>query len=121
MRIDTLFLQIGAADLGRLRYQIPEIRRQAPLLQRGQHHAVSGRAERHGDVLAFEVRQFVERRILVNNDAVAAADHVVGDDRDELRFILGGLSGGAVHHQRIVAHHADLDVVGHHAVGDRRT
>ena len=120
MRVDAFFLQIGGADFRRLRHQVPEIGRQSALLQRRQHHAVRGRAERHRHVLALEVGEFVERRVLVDDDAVAAADRVVGDDGDELRFVLGGLPGGAVHHQRIVAHHADLDVVGHHAVGDRR-
>jgi len=81
---------------------------------------VRGGAERHRYILAFEIAEFVERRVLVDDDAVAAADGVIGDDRDELRFVLGGLPGGAIHHQRVVAHHADLDVVGHHAVGDGR-
>ena len=120
MRVDAFFLQVGAAYFRRLRHQIPEVRRQSALLQRRQHHAVRGRTKRHRHVLALEVGEFVERRVLVDNDAVAATHRVVGDDGDELRFVLGGLPRGAVHHQRIVAHHADLDVVGHHAVGDRR-
>ncbi len=45
----------------------------------------------------------------------------VGRDRDEpaLAFRIA-LEGEAVHHQRIVAHHAELKLVRHHAVGDRR-
>jgi hypothetical protein len=84
MRVDALFLQVGGTDLRRLRNQIPEIRRQAALLQRGQHHAVRGGAVRHREVLALEIGELVERRVLVDDDAVAAAEGVIGDDGDQL-------------------------------------
>jgi hypothetical protein len=116
----ALFLQVGGSDLGRLTGEVPEILRPAALLHGLQHHAVRRRAERHRDELAFEVRELVVRRVLVHHHAVAAAEGVVGDDGDELRLVLVRLPGRAVHQQRVIAHHADVDLVRHHAVGDRR-
>ena len=54
----------------------------------------------------------------MHHHAIAAAVLVVGDDRHQQGFVAGLLAGGAIHQQRVVAHHADLDLVGHHAVGD---
>jgi hypothetical protein len=57
----------------------------------------------------------------VDHEAVAGAVDVVGGDRDQLAPALRvGLEGEAVHHQRIVAHGAELQLVRHHAVGNRR-
>ena len=57
----------------------------------------------------------------MHDEAVARAVDVVGGDRDQpaLAFRIA-LEGEAVHHQRIVAHRAELQLVRHHAVGDGR-
>ena len=122
MRVDLLLLEIGRADLRALADQLEEIRRVAAVLHRLQHHAVRGGAERYADELAFEIGEFVVGRILVDDDAVAGAGQAVGGDADQAALAFGiALEGEAVHDQRIVAHHADLELVRHHRIGDGRT
>ncbi|MGY3364981.1 hypothetical protein ACVWZL_002106 [Bradyrhizobium sp. GM2.4] len=121
MRVDLLLLEIGRADLRTLAHQLEEIRCIAAVLHRLQHHAVCGRAERHAHELALEIGEIVVGRILVNDDAVAGARQAVGGDADQPALALGiAVKSEAVHDQRIVAHHADLQLVGHHRVGDGR-
>ena len=121
MRVDLLFLQIGRADLGALADELEEIGGIAAVLHRLQHHAVGGGAEGNADELALEIGELVIGRILVDDDAVAGAGEAVGGDRDQpaLAFRIV-LEGEAVHDQRIVAHHAELQLVRHHRVGDGR-
>lgn len=122
MSVELALLQVGGAHFRALAGEVPEILFPAAVLHRLQQHAVGGGAERHRHLLALQVGQFVVGRILVDHHAVARAVQVVGDQRDQLALGLGaGLEGCAVHQQRIVAHHADLQLVRHHAVGHRRT
>ncbi|MCY1371381.1 hypothetical protein D9M69_585210 [compost metagenome] len=82
---------------------------------------MGGRTERHGDRLALEVGQLVVRAVLVHDHAVARTEGVVRNDGDQLGFVAPVLlASGAVHQQRVVAHHPDLQLVGYHAIGDRR-
>ena len=117
-----LFLQVGGTDFGALAHQLEIVGGPVAILHRLQDHAVRRRAERNADQLAFQVGQFVVRRVLVHHHAVAGAIEAIGADRDKpalaLRIVL---ESKTVHHQRIIAHHAKLQFVGHHAVGDRRS
>ncbi|MDT4847695.1 hypothetical protein FQZ97_817610 [compost metagenome] len=121
VRVDLLFLQVGGAHLGALAHQVPVVVGPAAFLHGLQHHPVGGRTERHGDRLALEVGQLVVRAVLVHDHAVARTEGVVRNDGDQLGFVAPVLlAGGTVHQQRVVAHHPDLQLVGHHAIGDRR-
>ena len=67
----------------------------------------------------LEVGERIIWRLDVDDDAVAGALHIVGDDGYQAAFAVGvGFEGVAVHDQRVVPHHAELEFVGDHAVGD---
>ncbi len=119
--VDLLLLQIGRAHFRRLADQTEVIGRPVAVLHRLEDHAVGRRPERHAHHLVLEIGELEIGRVLVDHEAVARAIHVVGGNRDELAAAFRvGLEGEAVHHQRIVAHGAELQLVRHHAVGDRR-
>ena len=57
----------------------------------------------------------------MDDEAIAGAGQAVGSDRDQATFALGiALEREAVHDEGIVAHHAELQLVRHHGVGDGR-
>ena len=120
--VDLLLLKIGRADLGALADQLEEIRRIAAILHRLQHHAMRGRSKGHADQLALEVREFVVRRVLMDDETIAGAGHAVSRNRDQaaLAFRIV-LEREPVDDEGIVSHRAELQLVGHHAVGDGRT
>jgi hypothetical protein len=119
--VDLLFLKVGRPDFGALAHQLEVVGGPAAVLHRLEHHAMRGGAERHADQLPLEIGELEVRRVLVDDETVARSEAVVSRNRDEpaLAFRVV-LEGEAVHHQRIVAHHAELKLVRHHAVGDGR-
>ena len=119
--IELALLQIGGTDFRALTGEFPEILLPAFVLHCFQQHAMGGRTERHRDLLAFEIGELVIRRVFVYHQTIARTVGVIGDDCDQ--FALGfrtRLEGCAIHQQRVVAHHADLQLVGDHAVGHGR-
>ena len=54
----------------------------------------------------------------MHHHAIARTFRVVGNQRNQAAFgFIAVLKRGTVHQQRVVAHHADLQSIGHHAVG----
>ena len=82
---------------------------------------MSGGAERHAHHLALEIGELEVGRVLVDHEPIARSVLIIGGNCDQpaLAFRIG-LEREAVHNQRIVAHHAELQLVRHHAIGDGR-
>lgn len=88
--------------------------------QRAHQGAVAGRPDAGGDLGAGEVGQALGARIRGHHHHVEGALGVVAGDRDDLGAGQRvGLRLGAVDQHRIVAHRADVDLLGEHLRGDR--
>ena len=119
--VDLLLLKICRTDFRTLTDQLEEIRRIAPVLHRLQHHAMGGRPKGDADQLTLEVRELVIRRVLMDDETIAGAGHAVSRNRDKAALAFRILlEREPVDDEGIVSHRTELQLVGHHAVGDRR-
>ena len=121
MGIDLVGLQRGACDLRRLGDDADiGVRIPALGLDGAQQHAVRRRCKRHRDGLALEIVERTRGRVLGHHDAVAAALGAARQHRDEQAAATRLLKRHAVQRARKVGHGAEIELAGHHLVGQRR-
>src|SRR5205823_3728810 len=118
--VDFLGGDVGGADGRALVLEFDGRKRDFGVAESLDQHAPGRAADRGGHRAPTQILDRLDVRADGNDDGVAGALLVVGRAADQHGAQAGGLlEFGAVDDQRVIAHHAKIQLVGQHLVGDR--